>query len=169
MSGLSGISTDIANISTTLTNISNDTTSIDGYLPTIETTLNGIETNTGSIDSDTTTIASNTTLILADTTSIQVDIASILSAIESIVPYNDVNDYDDFSTAIDLIDDSYDGYQMARRLLVLDAGVGTQVLEMITGAGETRTLTVSTGDDFPATNITDITTNTTVSKVRIWW
>jgi hypothetical protein len=162
MSGFAGVSTAIDDISGTLTDISNDTTNIS-------TDTSNISTDTGNISTDTGDISTDTALILSDTTDILADTTAILAALNTIVPYNDVNDYDNFAVSIDLITDSYDGYSQARRILVLDAGVGTKVLEVITGAAETRTLTVTTGDDFPATNFTDITDNTTVAKLRVWW
>jgi hypothetical protein len=56
---------------------------------------------------------------------------------------------------------------MASRILVLEAGGGQ--LCITTGADEIRILEVSSGDDFPVTNIKAINNATNVDKVRVWW
>ena len=69
-----------------------------------------------------------------------------------------------FVAQIDII--STYGIQ-AKGLFVENAGAGTRVLEIITSAGQTRTLTVTTGEEIPV-KTRAITTNTTIASLRVY-
>jgi len=58
---------------------------------------------------------------------------------------------------------------VARHAIVVDIGTGTQLLEIVTAAANTRTLTcVTNGEQIPCL-IDTITANTTVARVRIFF
>lgn len=81
-----------------------------------------------------------------------------------IEPYNDFVDLTAFAADIDLIA-TYG--RPARYIQVINAGAFN--LSVITGAGNTRTVTVATGDEIGPVYVTDILLATTVTRLRVYF
>lgn len=82
-----------------------------------------------------------------------------------IEPFNDFVDLTAFAADIDLIT-TYG--QMARSIIVIDVTAGT-TLSVVTGAGNTRTVTVAVGDEIGPLWISDILLATDVTRLRVFF
>ena len=81
-----------------------------------------------------------------------------------IEPFNDFVDLTVFTADIDLIADYG---RMARYIQVINAG--TLTLSVVTGAGNTRTVTVATGDEIGPCYIRSILLATNVTRLRVYF
>jgi len=85
-------------------------------------------------------------------------------SLKEIEPFNDFVDLTAFAADIDLVT-TYG--QQARHITVIDAGTGT--LSVVTGAGNTRTVTVATGDEIGPVFVKDILLATNVTRLRVYF
>jgi len=84
--------------------------------------------------------------------------------IEALRPFNDVVDITVFTSDINLIT-TYGSQAMY--VQVINAGSGT--FSFVTGKGNTRTLTVATGDEIGPLAIKKILLATNVTKLRVYF
>ena len=92
-------------------------------------------------------------------------------SVDDIGVAEDVQEFSSFGTAINVINSAATSTpRAARGFIVSDVGAGTKIVEVVTAAGQTRTLALANLQAvFIPCAIRTITTNTTVARVLVFW